>query len=91
MPEIRLKVVGRVQGVGFRWFVRERAVELGLSGWVRNTNAGDVELVASGEQAKLSLLEVAVTKGPRGALVAAVSRESPAGNTAYPTPFRIEP
>ena len=42
-------VKGRVQGVGFRWFVQREAAELGLRGWVRNTDAGHVEVVASGE------------------------------------------
>jgi len=39
-------VKGRVQGVGFRWFVQREAAELELRGWVRNTDAGHVEVVA---------------------------------------------
>jgi acylphosphatase len=39
---------GRVQGVGMRWWVRARALELGLSGWARNTDDGRVEVVAEG-------------------------------------------
>ena len=49
MPEIHLRIVGKVQGVGFRWFVRDRAVALGLDGWVRNSRQGDVGIVARGE------------------------------------------
>jgi len=91
MPAIHLKVVGRVQGVGFRWFVRERAEELGVSGWVKNTSTGDVEVAASGEEAKLALLEAAVRRGPTAARVQRVDRLPPPSDASYPTPFRIDP
>ena len=42
-------VHGRVQGVGMRWWIRSRALELGLVGWARNTEDGRVEVVAEGE------------------------------------------
>ena len=90
MPVIHLRIEGRVQGVGFRWFVCERALELGVAGWVKNTPAGDVELAASGDEAKLSLLENAVARGPSGAHVSSVHRLPPASGTTYPSPFRIE-
>ena len=48
MTVIRLVISGRVQGVGFRWFVRQAAREGGLTGWVRNNADGSVELVAGG-------------------------------------------
>jgi acylphosphatase len=44
-------VSGRVQGVGMRWWIRSRALELGLVGWARNTEDGRVEVVAEGERA----------------------------------------
>lgn len=44
-------VSGRVQGVGMRWWIRSRALELGLAGWARNTDDGRVEVVAEGERA----------------------------------------
>ncbi|MFI6919687.1 acylphosphatase [Nonomuraea spiralis] len=50
---------GRVQGVGFRWWTRARALELGLTGWARNTDDGRVEVVAEGpREACVKLLEL---------------------------------
>ena len=65
-------VKGRVQGVGFRWFVHREAAELGLRGWVRNTDAGEVEVVAAGDAAMIAELRVEVRKGSRGSRVDAV-------------------
>jgi acylphosphatase len=62
-------VQGRVQGVGFRWFVQREASEIGLRGWVRNTEDGDVELVAAGEAADLDELRASLRRGPRGSRV----------------------
>ncbi|WP_101394542.1 acylphosphatase [Phycicoccus duodecadis] len=49
-------VRGRVQGVGFRWWTRARALELGLAGWARNTADGRVEVVAEGERGDVERL-----------------------------------
>jgi acylphosphatase len=57
-------VSGRVQGVGFRYFVQNRAQELGLSGWARNTADGRVEVYATGTPEKLSDLAAALHAGP---------------------------
>ena len=65
-------VKGRVQGVGFRWFVHREAAELGLRGWVRNTDAGEVEVVAAGDAAMIAELRVELRKGSRGSRVDAV-------------------
>jgi acylphosphatase len=62
-------IQGRVQGVGFRWFVHREASELDLRGWVRNTEEGDVEVVASGKESDLAELRASLRRGPRGARV----------------------
>ena len=49
-------VRGRVQGVGFRWWTRARALELGLTGWARNLDDGRVEVVAEGDRAACEAL-----------------------------------
>lgn len=69
------RITGRVQGVGFRWWVRRHADALGLTGWVMNANdERSVELVAEGAVDALDELELLIGKGPPGALVEAVAR-----------------
>ena len=58
-----------MQGVGFRWFVHREASELELRGWVRNTEDGDVEVVASGSATDLAELRASLRRGPRGSRV----------------------
>jgi len=62
-------VNGRVQGVGFRYFVLRQALALGLSGWVRNLADGMVEVLAEGNLASLQELLVALHEGPDAAYV----------------------
>ena len=62
---------GTVQGVGFRWFVREHAQALGLCGWVRNRSDGSVEVLARGEASQVEQFKALVSRGPRGAAVEA--------------------
>ena len=62
-------IQGRVQGVGFRWYVHREASELDLRGWVRNTEDGDVEVVASGAADDLADLRASLRRGPRGSRV----------------------
>lgn len=57
-------VHGRVQGVGFRYFVVREAQQLGLTGWVRNRPDGTVETEAVGDEATLERFVAAVRKGP---------------------------
>jgi acylphosphatase len=83
-------VRGRVQGVGFRWFVRERARELGVRGWVRNRADGSVEIEAEGDLASLEQLRLSLSKGPPGAQVSDIE-DLPASQSAgeRPYPFSI--
>lgn len=62
-------VSGRVQGVGFRFFVLKHAVELKLKGWVRNLPAGGVEVLAEGDSDDLLVLLDALRRGPDAAYV----------------------
>ena len=62
-------VRGRVQGVGFRWFVRSQAHGLKLRGWTANRSDGSVEVVAEGPKHMLDRLEAALMRGPAGASV----------------------
>jgi acylphosphatase len=84
-------VKGRVQGVGFRWFVHREAAALELNGWVRNTEDGHVEVLAAGEPDALADLTVALRKGSRGSRVdAVVEHELDDSEAADLGPFRIE-
>jgi acylphosphatase len=66
---LHARVTGRVQGVGFRYFVLTEANELGLTGWVRNRRDGSVEVVAEGDQSQLEMLVEALKRGSRSSHV----------------------
>ena len=66
----RFVVSGRVQGVGFRWFVHRHAARMRLSGWAQNLTDGRVEVVASGPTESLDELERLLRQGPSRAEVA---------------------
>jgi len=72
---VHLIVSGRVQGVGFRFSVHDKAKEFALAGWVRNLGSGDVEIVAEGKQEKLQLLAAWAHHGPPSANVTEVREE----------------
>ena len=74
MEWLSADVRGRVQGVGFRWFVQREAQRLGLVGYARNLPDGRrVEVVAEGERALLEQLVEALRRGPAGSYVEAVT------------------
>jgi acylphosphatase len=85
----RFVVRGRVQGVGFRWFVEREAHLLGLFGWVRNNADGSVEVLAQGTRDQLLGLRSRLRQGPRAARVDDVE-ESEVGPVAGLSSFRIE-
>jgi acylphosphatase len=71
----RFVVRGRVQGVGFRWFVMRVANGLQLAGYVRNLPDGQVEVCAKGAPEALETLELELAQGPRGARVESVEKQ----------------
>jgi acylphosphatase len=84
-------VKGRVQGVGFRWFVHREAAALSLSGWVRNTEDGHVEVLAAGAPESLAELAVTLRKGSRGSRVdAVIEHELDEKEAESLGPFQIE-
>ena len=64
MPVLRATVFGVVQGVGFRWYVRGRALRHGLTGRVSNRADGAVDVEAEGERASLERFVVTLEEGP---------------------------
>jgi acylphosphatase len=85
----RYLVRGRVQGVGFRWYVEREAHTLGVYGWVRNTFDGSVEVLATGTREQLSQLRRKLREGPRAARVDDLE-ESEAQPVQGLKTFRIE-
>jgi acylphosphatase len=71
----RFIVTGTVQGVGFRWFVKEQAQMLGLAGFTRNLSDGSVEVQAEGPAVLLTTLEERLREGPGSAHVDRVKVE----------------
>lgn len=73
-PEGRLhaRVLGRVQGVGFRYYVMGEAAALGLTGWVRNRRDGSVEVIAEGDLDRLKSLVGVLERGSRSSEVSEV-------------------
>jgi acylphosphatase len=62
--KVNLTISGKVQGVGFRYFVLRQAQKLGINGWVSNKSNGDVEALAQGEKADLEQFIAKVKEGP---------------------------
>ncbi|HZP23281.1 MAG TPA: acylphosphatase [Terriglobales bacterium] len=76
MPNLETRhyvISGRVQGVGFRWFVEREAAQAGITGWVRNCDNGDVEVMATGTADQHLSLRQKLQQGPRAARVDHVS------------------
>ena len=80
-----LWVMGRVQGVGYRFFVQRAAQQLGLTGFVRNLPDRRLEVAVEGPQADVQALVDAVRTGPSGAVINAVNLiwEQPRGEAGF--------
>ena len=79
MTRLRVRITGRVQGVGFRYWTEATATALGLAGWVRNRRDGAVEAVFQGEAEAVDAMLEACRAGPRFARVAQVETFDEAG------------
>ncbi|UEC39236.1 MULTISPECIES: acylphosphatase [Methanothrix] len=69
MMSVHVRVSGRVQGVYYRAYTRDRAKSLGINGWVRNIPGGGVEAVLEGERRQVGELLKAMKSGPSGSVV----------------------
>jgi len=80
-----LTVSGRVQGVGFRWAISDRARSRGVAGWVRNQADGTVEAVFEGPPEAVDALVAWIRRGPSGARVddVTVEQEAPVGESGF--------
>jgi acylphosphatase len=86
----RFVVRGRVQGVGFRWFVWREAERLGLAGVVRNLSDGTVEVLVGGPDVALAELERELARGPSGARVERVEKTELPREVTLPNRFEAE-
>lgn len=89
MSTLHVRISGRVQGVGFRWFVRQEARRLGVAGWVRNLTDGSVELTVAGEATAVRRLIDHVRVGPDSAHVTEVRTEDVELRESLPYPFAV--
>lgn len=70
---VSIVVKGRVQGVGFRYFAQYRAEQLNITGWVRNTPDGNVEIEATGEPENMNAFIDRIKIGPGRSIVQSIS------------------
>lgn len=75
MARLEASVRGRVQGVGYRYYVVEQAMRLGLTGWVANDQEGGVRCVAEGPRPYLDSLLEALHEGPASSIVESVTED----------------
>lgn len=80
---------GRVQGVGFRYLVRQEAQALGLAGWVRNNPDGSVEGEAGGDFSRLEALQAFLRAGPGRSRVSRLDWNASTGGESLPQTFEI--
>lgn len=85
---LRIRLSGRVQGVGFRMWTRDEALRLGVTGWVRNEADGSVAALIAGSDSAISTMIERLKRGPPGALVSSVETEA-VEIEKMPADFRI--
>jgi acylphosphatase len=84
LSRLHVHLAGRVQGVGFRYFVQRAATQLAVTGWVRNRWDGGVEVVAEGPRPQLDELLETLRRGPTGAQVTTVQPGWQTATGEYP-------
>ena len=87
----RLRVAGKVQGVGFRYSLQEQADRLGIAGWVRNRRDGSVEALVQGEADTVEAITAWARRGPPGSQVIDLRVEAGTADEIYGPGFRIAP
>ena len=90
MAALRFLVQGRVQGVGFRWWVWRQATRLGVHGLARNLRDGSVEVIAEGSDSALLELERLLAQGPAAAHVERVEKSQVPHEVLIPNGFDIK-
>jgi acylphosphatase len=88
MSTLMVRVEGRVQGVCFRHYARKTAIQLGLTGWVRNCPDGAVETLIHGPDEAVKRMLEWLEHGPSSAIVSRI-QETPADAEALPSGFKI--
>jgi acylphosphatase len=91
MPVIQLRIVGLVQGVGYRYALQSEAARLGITGWVRNRRDGSVEALGQGSADALDSLAAWARRGPPGSSVTGVTASVPSEHAATYERFEIRP
>lgn len=84
----RVIITGRVQGVGFRFYMEHKARQHGVNGWVRNRRDGSVEAVIQGSSDAVEAMIHSARRGPRGAVVTDVQISEDSGDYAA---FEVRP
>jgi acylphosphatase len=87
--EVRVFAEGRVQGVGYRDFVRRSAERFGVSGWVRNRRDGSVEACLLGPSGRVEAVVAEMRRGPRSAEVANLRIEAGRRNESAMDGFAV--
>ena len=88
MIKKRFRIYGHVQGVGFRYFTRQYALKIGVTGFVRNLADGSVEVIAAGSESQIDALDAWLQHGPRTAIVDNVFVEDYLGEKEF-TAFQV--